>query len=320
MPTPTGLAPNGSTEGAIPVLSWDRVTGATSYGVQVSTSPTFSPTPLERQLHREPAGGPDRRPPRRAPSTGGCGPRAPRPATGRPRRSPAAPSSGPTPLTPADGASLPQPPAAAAELDARERGDRLRRRDQPEPDLHRPGHELSRHQDHEHGRAEPAGGHHLLLAGARSRGLRVLHRVVAGLRLPGAGPAQRHPGGPGDRRAPSSTTPSWTGTRSRAPRPTSCRSPPTQNFNTIVHALTGITGTSYARPATLNNDQYYWRVRAVGVTGDGAELDRPADLAVPARLARPARACLPSQRRHASATRSTSSGRRPPWRAATPSR
>ncbi len=44
MPTPTGLAPNGSTEGTIPVLSWDRVTGATSYGVQVSTSPTFSPT------------------------------------------------------------------------------------------------------------------------------------------------------------------------------------------------------------------------------------------------------------------------------------
>ena len=40
-----------------------------------------------------------------------------------------------------------------------------------------------------------------------------------------------------------------------------------ENFNTLEHSITGVTGTSYARPETLNNDQYYWRVRAVGVTG-----------------------------------------------------
>lgn len=32
--------------------------------------------------------------------------------------------------------------------------------------------------------------------------------------------------------------------------------------NSLVHARNNITGTTYARPATLDNDQYFWRVRA----------------------------------------------------------
>ncbi len=39
-------------------------------------------------------------------------------------------------------------------------------------------------------------------------------------------------------------------------------------FGSIVHEKLKITGTSYARPATLNNDTYYWRVRAEDVAGN----------------------------------------------------
>lgn len=39
-------------------------------------------------------------------------------------------------------------------------------------------------------------------------------------------------------------------------------------FGSIVHERLNITGTSYARPATLNNDTYYWRVRASDVAGN----------------------------------------------------
>jgi large repetitive protein len=40
------------------------------------------------------------------------------------------------------------------------------------------------------------------------------------------------------------------------------------NFNTLDHFVNGVTGTSYARPQTLNNDQYYWRVRPVDVNNN----------------------------------------------------
>ena len=47
-------------------------------------------------------------------------------------------------------------------------------------------------------------------------------------------------------------------------------------FGTIVHSPTNIVGTSYARPRTLDNDQYYWRVRAVDVVGNAQEwVSRP---------------------------------------------
>lgn len=47
-------------------------------------------------------------------------------------------------------------------------------------------------------------------------------------------------------------------------------------FGTIVHAPANIVGTSYARPRTLDNDQYYWRVRAVDVAGNAQEwVSRP---------------------------------------------
>jgi hypothetical protein len=42
-------------------------------------------------------------------------------------------------------------------------------------------------------------------------------------------------------------------------------------FGSIVHAPSSIVGTSYARPRTLDNDQYYWRVRAVDVAGNAQE-------------------------------------------------
>jgi len=41
-----------------------------------------------------------------------------------------------------------------------------------------------------------------------------------------------------------------------------------ENFNTIVASQTGITGTSWARPKTINNDQYWWRVRAKDTSGN----------------------------------------------------
>ena len=40
------------------------------------------------------------------------------------------------------------------------------------------------------------------------------------------------------------------------------------NFNTTVANVTKITGTRYSPPITLNNDQYYWRVRAVDASGN----------------------------------------------------
>lgn len=43
------------------------------------------------------------------------------------------------------------------------------------------------------------------------------------------------------------------------------------NFSSPEIDVNGITGTSYARPKTLNNDQYYWRVQPVDVLGN--ELD-----------------------------------------------
>lgn len=40
------------------------------------------------------------------------------------------------------------------------------------------------------------------------------------------------------------------------------------SFGSIVHDAFNITGTSYARPQSLNNDEYYWRVRARDVAGN----------------------------------------------------
>jgi large repetitive protein len=45
------------------------------------------------------------------------------------------------------------------------------------------------------------------------------------------------------------------------------------NFNTLDHFVNGVTGTSYARPQTLNNDQYYWRVRPVDVNNNKPDWD-----------------------------------------------
>ena len=44
VPAPGGLAPSGVTIAGIPTLSWNRVSGATSYTVQVSTDPDFGTT------------------------------------------------------------------------------------------------------------------------------------------------------------------------------------------------------------------------------------------------------------------------------------
>jgi hypothetical protein len=41
-----------------------------------------------------------------------------------------------------------------------------------------------------------------------------------------------------------------------------------QNFNTVEHQLTGIMGTRYSPTSTLNNDQYYWRVSPVDSAGN----------------------------------------------------
>lgn len=41
-----------------------------------------------------------------------------------------------------------------------------------------------------------------------------------------------------------------------------------QNFNTIDHSRTGVMGTRYSPPVTLNNDQYYWRVSPVDSAGN----------------------------------------------------
>ena len=40
------------------------------------------------------------------------------------------------------------------------------------------------------------------------------------------------------------------------------------NFLTLVENRTNIVGTSYSPPTTLNNDQYYWRVRPVDAGGN----------------------------------------------------
>lgn len=45
------------------------------------------------------------------------------------------------------------------------------------------------------------------------------------------------------------------------------------NFNTLDHAVNAVTGTSYARPQTLDNDQYYWRVRPVDVNNNKPDWD-----------------------------------------------
>jgi len=41
-----------------------------------------------------------------------------------------------------------------------------------------------------------------------------------------------------------------------------------QNFNTTVIDAQSLTGTRYSPPTTLNNDQYYWRVRPVDAAGN----------------------------------------------------
>jgi hypothetical protein len=41
-------------------------------------------------------------------------------------------------------------------------------------------------------------------------------------------------------------------------------------FLSVVHSVTGITGTRYSPPSTLDNDEYYWRVRSVDVSGNVA--------------------------------------------------
>ncbi|MBA2954635.1 hypothetical protein GON03_09900 [Nocardioides sp. MAH-18] len=43
-----------------------------------------------------------------------------------------------------------------------------------------------------------------------------------------------------------------------------------ENFLTVVHEESGITGTRYSPPTTLANDEYYWRVRPVDGSGNAA--------------------------------------------------
>ncbi len=43
-----------------------------------------------------------------------------------------------------------------------------------------------------------------------------------------------------------------------------------ENFLTVVHAASGVTGTRYSPPTTLDNDEYYWRVRPVDTSGNKA--------------------------------------------------
>lgn len=44
-----------------------------------------------------------------------------------------------------------------------------------------------------------------------------------------------------------------------------------QDFTTLIERRTGILGTSYSPPQGYNNDQYYWRVRAIDLGGTASE-------------------------------------------------
>ena len=87
-----------------------------------------------------------------------------------------------------------------------------------------------------------------------------------------SGPGQRlgvPPTSPPDDSTRARPTSCSTGSRSRAPRATRSRSAPTQQFPaaTIVDQQDAVYGTRYSPPKTLNNDQYFWRVRATDAAG-----------------------------------------------------
>ncbi len=48
------------------------------------------------------------------------------------------------------------------------------------------------------------------------------------------------------------------------------------DFNNIANSITNVRSTRYSPPVTLNNDQFWWRVRAVDLAGQPTSVDRVA--------------------------------------------
>ena len=98
-------------------------------------------------------------------------------------------------------------------------------------------------------------------------------------------------------------------TRCRAPPRTTSRSAPTRTSLTVVENRTNIVGTRYSPPTTLNNDQYYWRVRpsTPAATASTGVRHRPGTSGATGRTSRH---CSTRPTTRPSATPSTTSGPR----------
>ncbi len=194
------------------------------------------------------------------------GRRAERSRSGSRARFTVAPVTTPIPLAPGNGASLPQPDNPPLLQWSSSQGAisytvqrRRRRRHDRRQGLH--------DQDHVPGRARPADHRRLVLAGHRRQGSRPGEPAVD--RPPRSTSRRSRP-----RRIPTrpttstrpSRTSSSTGSRCRAPGPTTSRSPSTTRSTTSpTRHQRG--ATRYSPAITLDNDQFWWRVRAVDLAG-----------------------------------------------------
>ena len=241
-------------------------------------------------------------------STGGSGPRAPaRP--GRPRSFSRTTVGAPTLIGPADAAQLTQPdnpvtlswqPVAGRRL--------LRRPVRHRPELRRPDHDQERQgvvvrRRRCRPRAPTSGGSAACSRTASSpRGraapARCRRPVPTRSRAWPTTPRSRRRHPPDDRQPGAHRRGARLGADQRAPRATRSRSAPTScsRRTRIVDQVTTVYGTRYSPPKTLDNDQYFWRIRATDAGRLPARLVQPSGLAVQAHLAGPADAAVPAER------------------------
>ncbi|MBJ7356355.1 hypothetical protein [Nocardioides sp.] len=267
---PTSLSPaEGSTVAGLPVFSWDRVPGAARYDVQIATNASFSNIVVaESTVNHQyvvrtqlPNGDLWWRV-----RVSGSNPWT---AAGF-RRSPGA---APTQTGPADGAVLPQPQsppklswnpvagATAYELeygtdpnftDTAQKTSRFTRGTTFVVPLQQPN------TYYWHVRAEAGPGNYTDWSAVRSY-------VDPGLAAPLRVSPVPDPANPNVAPVVQDAVLSWTPVPGAASYDLQVSTD--RNFLTVVEDRRGIRGTTYARPGTLNNDQYFWRVRAVDAAG-----------------------------------------------------
>lgn len=267
--TPGGLAPSGTSVTGIPILQWNRVSGATSYEVQVSGSDTYSPVLWSTTTANRRAT-PNRQLPGgsihwrvRAIGASGTSPWA---EAGFTRQALA----GPSPLGPSDGAVL-DPPEEPALISWQPVNGATQYTLEVGTDPQFVDSSLSKSyttQASSYVVPDPvvATQYYWRVRASLGTGVVTNWSTVSGYTVGGLEKPVLE--SPADSSATNVVDVVLDWEPVMGAKTYNLQISTDQNFNTVDHSRVGIMGTRYSPPVTLNNDQYYWRVSPVDSAGN----------------------------------------------------